>query len=171
MNIGTRFFSAAHAFRHRLPRRSTIAALCGGIALATGLSACAVSHGAGGHHGMAANASPADVANHIDLALKHVYAEIGATDAQKAQLEPIVKQAAADLMPLHTQLHAAHKSALSLFTQDSIDRAAIEAARAQNMQIIDQATKRVAQLFADVAEVLTPAQRKSLADHVARMHG
>jgi len=34
--------------------------------------------------------------------LKHLYVEIDATDAQKAQITPLVKQAVSDLLPLHT---------------------------------------------------------------------
>jgi Spy/CpxP family protein refolding chaperone len=74
-------------------------------------------------------------------------------------------------MPLHAQVHGFHAQALALLSQDRVDRAAIEAMRAEHIQAADQASRRIAQLLGDVAEVLTPAQRKALAAHVAEVHG
>src|ERR1700744_5149650 len=74
------------------------AALAGGIAAAaaTGMGAC------GFHHGMMAGPhGAADVSAHVDHVLKHLYVEIDATDAQQAQITPMVKQAVNDLLPMH----------------------------------------------------------------------
>jgi Spy/CpxP family protein refolding chaperone len=60
---------------------------------------------------------------------------------------------------------------LALLSQDHIDRAAIETMRAEHLQAADQASRRIAQVIGDVAEVLTPAQRKALATRAAEMHG
>src|SRR5258705_1677061 len=84
------------------PKLLVIAEFLGGVATAVGVGALA--QGAAdrgfGHHAMSAKASPAEFAQHVDHMLQHAYIEIDATDAQKAQLDPIVKQAVADLMPL-----------------------------------------------------------------------
>jgi periplasmic protein CpxP/Spy len=144
------------------------AALTGGIvgaAAATGMGAC------GFHHGMPAGSfSAADVSTHVDHVLKHLYVEIDATDAQKAQITPLVQQAVNDLLPMHTQLQAAHTQALQALTQNTVDRTALEAARVAHLQLADQASKRLTQLLADVDEVLTPAQRTALAAHLKQMH-
>jgi Spy/CpxP family protein refolding chaperone len=142
------------------------AALVGGIAAATaaGMGACGFRHGMSGTH------SAADVNEHVDHVLKHLYAEIDATDAQKAQITPLVKQAVNDLMPMHAQLQAAHEQALQALTQDTVDRTALEAARVAHLQLADQASKRLTQLLADVDEVLTPAQRTAVAAHLREMH-
>jgi Spy/CpxP family protein refolding chaperone len=103
--------------------------------------------------------------------LKHFYVEIDATDAQKAQIGPLVKQAATDLLPLHTQAHAAHQHALDALSQATVDRSALEAARVEHLQLADQASKRLVQLMGDVGDVLTPAQRKALSDHLQHLHG
>src|SRR6478736_7548934 len=76
------------------------AAVLGGIALTVGAVAQNAATGGfhHGHHGVqTANASPADVAAHIDEVLQHVYAETGATPAQQAQIAPLVQATAADL--------------------------------------------------------------------------
>ena len=92
--------------------------------------------------------------------------EIDATDEQKQRLEPIVKQAVKDLLPVREKAHAARKQAVELLAADSIDRGAIEALRAEQIQLAEQASKRFAQALADVAEVLTPAQRKQIAERM-----
>jgi Spy/CpxP family protein refolding chaperone len=56
---------------------------------------------------------------------------------------------------------------LALLSADTIDRAALENARVAQLNVLDQASKELVQLFADTAGVLTPAQRKALADKLA----
>jgi Spy/CpxP family protein refolding chaperone len=119
---------------------------------------------------MAGSHSAADVSAHVDHMLKHLYVEIDASDAQKAQITPLVQQAVNDLLPMHAQLQAAHEQALQALTQDTVDRAALEAARVAHLQLADQASKRLTQLLADVDEVLTPAQRTAVAAHLRNMH-
>lgn len=159
------------------PRRSvfsrmTLIAFLAGAALAGSIAAVAAATGMGGfHHGMMAGPhSAADVSAHVDHMLKHLYVEIDATDAQKAQITPLVKQAVNDLLPMHTQLQAAHAQAVQALTQDTVDRTALEAARVAHLQLADQASKRLTQLLADVDEVLTPAQRSALAAHLKELH-
>jgi Spy/CpxP family protein refolding chaperone len=152
--------------------RHTLVAFAAGAALSGGVVALAQNAGAGMHalhHGM--SGSPADMAAHIDHVLKHLYVEIDATDAQKAQIEPLVKQAVDDLTPLHSQAQSAHTQFVRAFTQDAIDRNSLEAAREAHMQLADQASRRIVQLIADVGSVLTPAQRQKVADHLQQLHG
>jgi len=151
-------------------KRVLVVALLG-AATAGGLAAVAHEGGQfGWHHGPMAMTAE-DFSAHLDKFLQHVYIEIDATDAQKAQLDPLIRQACDDLKPLHEQVHGFHSQALALLTADTIDRTAIETMRAEHIQAADQASRRIAQLLGDVAEVLTPAQRKALAAHIAEMHG
>ena len=136
-------------------------------ALAGGIGAKAYAHGGygGWHRGgfMGGPVDPAALDERMDRLLKHFYVEIDATEEQKARLAPIVKQAAKDLLPLRERMHDARRKALELLTQDSIDRAAIETLRAEQLQLAEQASTHIARALADAAEVLTPAQRKELA--------
>jgi periplasmic protein CpxP/Spy len=108
---------------------------------------------------------------HLDRMLKHMYVEIDATDAQKQKLEPIVKQAAADLKPLRAKRQEARQRSAQLLSADTIDRGAIERARAEGISAADASSKRFTQALTDVAEVLTPAQRKKLAARLAHRGG
>ena len=151
-------------------KAAIVAAVLGGIALAVGAVAQNASTGGfhhGGHHAQMANTTPADVAAHVDQMLQHIYLETSATPAQQAQIAPLVQATATDLLQLHGQFHTEHAQMLSLLTADSIDRAALENARVAQLNVLDQASKELVQLLADTAGVLTPAQRKALAEKLA----
>jgi periplasmic protein CpxP/Spy len=161
----------ARPLRGLLFNRYTLAAFALGAALAAGVGASAYGMSACSHGMMMGGAhSAADVSAHVDHALKHLYVEIDASPAQKAQIDPLVKQAVNDLMPLHAQIQAAHSRAMQALTQATIDRNALETARAEHLQLADQASRRIVQLIADVGDVLSVQQRKGLADHLERMH-
>jgi protein CpxP len=152
--------------------RFTLGAFLIGAGLAAGVGTLAGAEGvAGWHHGaMDGSHSAADMSAHVDHMLKHFYVEINATDAQKAQIDPLVKQAMADLVPMHGQLRAAHMQLLQALTQSTVDRTSLEAARVEHIQLADQASKRITQLIADVGDVLTAAQRTAFGEHLQHMH-
>jgi len=163
---------SARAHLRTLFNRQTVFAFLAGASLVGGLGAAVAANG--GHHGMMmlhGTESPADVADHIDHVLKHLYVEIDATDAQKAKIGPLVQQAASDLLPLRAQLRTAHLQVIQGLTQPTVDRGALEAARESHLQLADQASKRIAQLLGDVGDVLTPVQRNALATHLEQLHG
>ena len=152
----------------RFFKRAAAMALLAGLAITAGVTAIAhTAGGAGMHHGAL---SAADVDSHVDRMLQHIYVEIDVTDAQKAQIGPLVKQAIAECAPLHERLGTAHADILALLGADKIDRDAIEALRSEDMRLADDATKRITQLIGDVADVLTPAQRKAFVARVAQHH-
>jgi periplasmic protein CpxP/Spy len=159
--------------RRRFFKRAAIATLIASVAAAIGFKAYGQEGGCGWHRtGFAAGPlDPAAVDEHLDRMLKHLYVEIDATDEQKQRLEPIVKQAVKDLLPVREKARAARAQALALLTGDTIDRGAIEALRAEQIQLAEQASKRLSQALADVAEVLTPAQRKDLAARIDKHRG
>jgi Spy/CpxP family protein refolding chaperone len=54
-------------------------------------------------------------------------------------------------------------------TQPSIDRAALEALRAEQLALADAASKRFIQALGDAAEVLTPEQRRNLDERIREL--
>lgn len=121
-------------------------------------------HGHRGHHGAHAQMSPEQAAKRIDKAVNWVLDDVDATAEQKSRVAGLAKEAAGELMPLRAQHHAARGQAIGLLTADSIDRAALEQVRADELRLAEQASRRVTQALADIAEVLTPAQRRQLAE-------
>jgi len=155
--------------RNLVLNRYTVLAFIAGAGLSAGVVALAQTGAM--HHGMLMSANPAEFSAHVDHVLKHLYVEIDATDAQKAQIDPLVKQAVSDLMPLHAQAQSAHTQFIQALTQSTIDRNSLEAAREAHLQLADQASRRIVQLIADVGTILTPAQRQALANHLQQLHG
>jgi protein CpxP len=159
--------------RRRFFRRAAIATLIAGVA--TGVGFRAFAHGGpGGWHCAGSMHGPLDPAMldaHLDRILQHVYVDINATDAQKQQIDPIVKGAAKDLLPLRTKMRDARRQAVQLLASDHVDRTALEALRADQIRLADGASRRLTQALADVADVLTPDQRKQLAERIGRWHG
>jgi len=155
-----------HKPRRRFFRRAAAAGAFAGLA---GLGLGAIAHGRGGYGG--APLDPAQLDERLDRMLKHLYVEIDATEAQQKKLDPIVRSAAKDLLPLRRRLREARLQAMDLFTRDHVDRAAFEKLRAEQMELADRASKRLTEALADAAEVLTPLQRKQLAERFRHLRG
>jgi Spy/CpxP family protein refolding chaperone len=95
-------------------------------------------------------------------------AEIDATPEQKSRIAAIMKAAANDLSPLRGQGRELRRKSMQLLAAPTIDRAQLEAVRAQQMQLHETASRRMLQARADAAEVLTPEQRAKLAERMQR---
>lgn len=156
-----------HRPRGFVVKSALVLALLGSAAVGAGATVVAQQHGGWHGHAMAMLSSPDDV----QRLLQHAYIEIGATEAQKAQLEPLLKQAAADFVAMRGGMQAGHGELLKLLTAEHIDRAALDALRSTHLQAMDKASQRLVQLIGDVGDVLTPAQRQALAARIAEHHG
>jgi periplasmic protein CpxP/Spy len=171
MNTSMTTQSGPRSWRRLLLNRYTVAAFVAGTALAAAVGASAFGMGCAHARIFDGTHSAAEVSAQVDHMLKHFYVEIDATPAQQAQIDPLIKQAVNDLMPLHSQLSALHARGMQAMQQTSVDRGSLEAVRAEHLQLADQASKRLTQLIADVGDVLTVPQRKALAEHLEHMHG
>ena len=149
------------------PRRRffRLAALSTAFAGLAGAGFSALAHGRRGGRGPI---DPAQMEERLDRMLKHAYVEIDATEAQKQKIDPIVKQAAKELQPLRAKVREARRQGIQLLSADTIDRGAIERLRVEQITSADAASRRFTQALADVAEVLTPEQRRTLAARFAR---
>ncbi|MEJ6003427.1 Spy/CpxP family protein refolding chaperone [Paucibacter soli] len=152
----------------RLFKGSVIAAFVAGAALTAGVAALA--SGAPHMHWQHGASSPERAAKHADRMLARLYSELNVNAAQQTQIDPLVKQAVTELLPLHQQLREAHSQALQLLAQTPLDRNALEQSRQRHLQLADQASRRLVQLVADVGDQLTPAQRQQLIDHLGKHH-
>src|ERR1700730_9755725 len=111
--------------------------------------------------------TPAQVDDRIDRMTKHMAIELDATADQQAKIAGIAKAAAGDLRALREKAQAARAQAVTLLTGPTIDRTAIERLRAEQIGLAETASKRIAQALADGAEVLSPQQRRQVADWIA----
>jgi protein CpxP len=114
-----------------------------------------------------ASLTPAQIDDRIDRMTKHMAIELDATTDQQVKLANIAKAAAGDLRALREKAQAARAQAVTLLTGPTIDRTAIERLRAEQIGLAETASKRIAQALADAAEVLSPQQRRQVADWIA----
>jgi Spy/CpxP family protein refolding chaperone len=120
-------------------------------------------HGGGFGYGWM---DPAAVDRRIEKGIKHLAIEIDANKEQQDKLIDITKSAVSDLYPVREKMLAARRQAIDLFAQPAIDRAAVEKLRAEQLATAEEASRRISKAIADAAEVLTPEQRRQIADRI-----
>ena len=150
---------------HSTPKRrrvGLIAIAATLIAIAGG--ALAFAHSGGMHHGPMAGDS-----RHLEH-MQAMLTRIGASDAQKAQIEGLLKPAFADMKAARDSHSAAFKQFHEAITAPSIDRARLESLRADQLKSLDEASKRLVTAISDAAEVLTPEQRAALVKQIEEHH-
>ena len=147
------------------------ARLFGGAVLVAVLGSAALSAWAqpGGHdgHGMRGGAGTMGMAMQGRM-VERMLDTVNATAEQRAQVKQISERAAADMKARHESGRALREQGMKLFTQPVVDANAAEALRQQMMQQHDQASRRMMQAMLEVSRVLTPEQRKRLADRAAQ---
>ncbi len=155
----------------RRSRRGWIIAgsIVGVLMLVAGTKALVYANGVGGH-GWRGHMSAEEIADRIELRVKYALSDVDATAEQKAQVTAILQAAATDVHALAGGHSAAHKQLREILTAQTIDRARLEAVRADGLNLADQASKRIVQGLADAAEVLSPEQRAALAEKMEKRH-
>jgi len=91
-----------------------------------------------------------------------------ASTEQKTKINAIAQKAADDIFALRAKHLEARKQVIDTLAAPTVDRAKLEALRADQMKLAETATKRVTDAVADIADVLTPAQRADLGQRVER---
>ncbi len=94
-----------------------------------------------------------------DERLKRALTRINANEEQQKKILEIMREARNDLGALREKRIAARRAIVDLLTQPTIDRAAIEAQRTEQMRLADAGSTLLTKAITDAAEVLTPEQR------------
>ena len=146
--------------------------LFGGVVLVAVLGSAALSAWAqGGHGGHRGGMMGLPMQGRM---VERMLDSVNATAEQRSQIKQITERAAADRKAQFESGRALREQGMNLFTQPVVDANAAEALRQQMLQHHDQASKRMMQTMLEVSRVLTPEQRKQLADRMAqrgeRMH-
>ncbi|MDH6269816.1 protein CpxP [Rhizobium sp. SG_E_25_P2] len=106
---------------------------------------------------------------YMEYRMDRMLGDAGANDEQKAKIKTILKTAMEQVRPDRQERRAMRDGALDLLEAPTIDRAAIEAFRAQQIEKLDAKSKIIAKAVADAADVLNPDQRKKLVDELDEM--
>jgi Spy/CpxP family protein refolding chaperone len=129
--------------------------------------------GLGGHggHGHGMMKDPEQARAHAAFAVEWAFRAVDATDQQKEDGRVVVERLIDQLIPLREQ-HLAHREAVAReLVKPQIDRAALEQLRTEGLGMADEATRIVVDGVADLAEVLSPEQRRELLELAHRFHG
>lgn len=137
-----------------------LVAAAAGLAWATGVGPATLAR-----HGCRAGHLRDQVVGHVHHALK----EVDASADQEARILAILDAQLAGHEGLAAAHDELHRRALAALSGAEVDRAALEAVRAEAIRHADDASRELLDTVAGMAEVLTPAQRQRLAE-LARTH-
>ena len=117
-------------------------------------------------HGLAHHEFDAErVAKHIDRRVERVLSRVDATPEQEQKVSAIAKSAVTDLAAQGIKPWETRKKMMELLKADTIDPAAFEALRAEQVSQMDVASKRAVRALTEAASVLTVKQRRELAEY------
>jgi Spy/CpxP family protein refolding chaperone len=95
---------------------------------------------------------------------EHMLDGVNATTDQRNRIRGIMKTAMEDVRKQREAGRGLRAQAMTLFTQPTVDPAAVEALRKQMMDQHDQVSRRMMQSMLEASAVLTPEQRAQLAE-------
>ena len=93
---------------------------------------------------------------------------VNATPEQRAQIEQIVKANAGEMRAQREAGRTLREQAMALFAQPTVDANAVEALRQKQLAMHDAASKRMSTTMLEISRVLTPEQRKQIADSMSQ---
>lgn len=94
--------------------------------------------------------------------------QVKATDPQRTQIRAIMQAARDDVRKIHEGAAALREQSRQLWSQPNIDANAAEALRKQQLAVHDQVSQRMLRARLDASTVLTPEQRKLMAERMAQ---
>ncbi|MCL4747914.1 MAG: periplasmic heavy metal sensor [Burkholderiaceae bacterium] len=126
-----------------------------------------------GHHGWGRRGpiDPQKMAERVDRGVDRVLSQVDASDEQKRKVATIAKQTLTELAPMREKFRDARRRGVELLAAATIDRAAIERLRAEQLQAADTLSRRISVAMVDVAEVLDAGQRAKLKAGLERRMG
>lgn len=93
---------------------------------------------------------------------------VNATAEQRAQINKIAESARTDMLAQREAHRGLRDQMAKLFAAPTVDANAVEALRQQMLQQHDAQSRRMTQAMVEASRVLTPEQRKQLADRMAQ---
>lgn len=114
--------------------------------------------------------TPEEAKEHADFFIGFALHHLDATDEQEQRVQDIVDGAIDQLYPVIREHHGNRDEFRSILSGPTIDRAAIEKLRVEELALADTLSRTMASALADSAEVLTVEQRTELVERLQRFH-
>ena len=93
---------------------------------------------------------------------------VNATPEQRTQIQQIMQNQATEMRAQREAGRALRQQAMTLFAQPTVDANAVEALRQKQLAMHDAASKRMTAAMLQISGVLTPEQRKQMADAMSQ---
>ena len=103
--------------------------------------------------------------------LDRMLSTVKATDSQRTAIKAIFERMFAEMQPIHEQHQRLHDDIATLFSADTVDRAAVEKLRGQVTALVDQGSQVFSKALLDASQVLNAEQRQALVKHIQEQHG
>lgn len=121
-------------------------------------------------HGRHGAHTSEDVREHMLRRADFILDRLDATDEQRDKVDAIVDKAAPELFKLAKAGKNVRQQIQTALAAPAIDKAAVDKARVELDALASQATELGMNTLVAMAEVLTPAQRKKVAEHFDSHH-
>jgi len=145
-----------------------------GFAVGATMPAAEAALGAIAHHGFGSDhdgpPTPEEAKEHAGFFIGFALHRLDATDDQEKRVQQIVGSAIDELYPVVEEHRANRDEFRTILAGPTIDRAAIEKLRVEELALVDTLSRTVAAALADSAEVLTTEQRTELVERFERFH-
>jgi Spy/CpxP family protein refolding chaperone len=119
--------------------------------------------GAGGHGGHGGQGG-----GMFDGMMMRMLERVNATPEQRTQIQQIMQAQASEMRAQREGGRALRQQAMTLFAQPTVDANAVEALRQKQLAMHDAASKRMTTAMLEISRVLTPDQRKQMAEYMSQ---
>jgi Spy/CpxP family protein refolding chaperone len=93
---------------------------------------------------------------------------VSATPEQRTQIQQIMQKQAGEMGAQRVAGRALRQQAMALFAQPQVDADAVEALRQKQLALHEAASKRMTTAMLEISRVLTPEQRKQMAEYMSQ---
>jgi len=152
--------------RSRFRSLAIIGAIVAAVAITAGFGygRQAMRHGPPGMH-------PGMMRDRAEFMVDRALKKVDASEEQRAQIEAILEASFEEGMAMRGDHETMHVEIQSILTADTVDRSRLEALRAEKLEQAEKMSKLLTKTIGDVADVLTPEQRRELAEYAeSRWH-
>ncbi|MDH4182608.1 MAG: periplasmic heavy metal sensor [Nitrospinota bacterium] len=125
-------------------------------------------HGPWGHHQAM---TEDDLKDFSEFVVKRFSRRVDATDDQRAAIKKAVDANIPKILELRDKKTALHERLIAALEEEKVDKAKLEAAREDGLELARETTGLLVDTAADVANILTPQQRKELVGEIRQRHG
>ena len=154
------------ANRGRRRRSMIVAAVALPLAAVAALAGTrAVASPWGHHHWGDRDPTLEEAQEYVNRWTNHVMDRLDATEEQRAEVRLIIDEALPEMLAFRRQGRELRGEGRELLLLEPIDRVGLDQLRAEGIELADRASARGLEVFVDITEVLTPEQRKQIADH------